>query len=128
MPKGFAQGRPGVEGKGGLSAWPLCAAFPAWRPSQHLATPLISYLTAHFFRGSEESRRAGPGRGEASAQGAVLGVSHTRLERRRPVDVGKADRRLALRGSRKLLASPGEASPETRLAGVLWITTLATIK
>lgn len=76
-----------------------------------------SYLTADFFRGSEDSRRAGAHQGDAGALGTVLGVASGRPDSRRPAGVGKAD---ALAAPNRLC----EAGPEERLAGVLWTTAL----
>lgn len=77
----------------------------------------VSYLTADFFRGSEDSRRAGTHRGDARALGTVFGVASGRPDSRRPAGVGKAD---ALAAPNRLC----EARPEERLAGVLWTTAL----
>ena len=77
-------------------------------------------LTVNFFWGSEESRRADAGRGEARSLGTVVGVARGRLESRRPAGVGRADRRLVLTGVLTLLTRLCVA--EDHLMGVLWAT------
>lgn len=81
-----------------------------------------SYLTVDFFWGSEESRRADAGRGEARGLGLGLGmgVARGRLESRRPAGVGRADRRRVLTGVLELLTRLCAA--EDHLTGVLWAT------
>lgn len=76
-----------------------------------------SYLTADFFWGSEESRRADTRRGEARALGTVLGVARGRLESRRLAGVGRADLRPLLTGVLTLFSRLCDA--EDHLAGVL---------
>lgn len=77
-------------------------------------------LTVDFFGGSEESRLADVGRGEARSLGTVVGVARGRLESRRPAGVGRADRRLVLTGVLMLLTRLCAA--EDHLMGVLWAT------
>lgn len=79
-----------------------------------------SHLTVDFFGGSEESRLADVGRGEARSLGTVVGVARGRLESRRPAGVGRADRRLVLTGVLMLLTRLCAA--EDHLMGVLWAT------
>ena len=79
-----------------------------------------SHLNMDFFWGSEESRRADAGRGEARSLGTVVGVARGRLESRRPAGVGRADRRLVLTGVLTLLTRLCVA--EDHLMGVLWAT------
>lgn len=98
---------------------------PSDDKSEHLGAALLwlpvmgTVLTADFFRGSEESRRADTPRGEARALGTVLGVISGRPESRRPAGVGKAD---VLAELTRLC----EAGPEARRAGVLWTAALST--
>lgn len=79
-----------------------------------------SYLTVDFFWGSEESRRADSGRGEARGLGLGVGVARGRLESRRPAGAGRAGRRLVLTGVLTLLTRLCAA--EDHLTGVLWAT------
>lgn len=73
-----------------------------------------------FFWGSEESRRADAGRGEARGLGLGVGVARGRLESRRPAGIGRADRRRVLTGVLELLTRLCAA--EDHLTGVLWAT------
>lgn len=86
-------------------------------PSPSLAGTV---LNMDFFWGSEESRRADAGRGEARSLGTVVGVARGRLESRRPAGVGRVDRRLVLTGVLTLLTRLCVA--EDHLMGVLWAT------
>lgn len=86
-------------------------------PSPSLAGAV---LTVDFFWGSEESRRADAGRGEARGLGLGVGVARGRLESRRPAGVGRADRRRVLTGVLELLTRLCAA--EDHLTGVLWAT------